>query len=208
MFHIASAFYLMHLIIINKNENYTIIYLVSLILVLFQIYKKVKSQQKLINNSSEFANNITTLANEKDKVLGNIDQQFRYARILIKSDTIVWRALNTFHKFSSIDSTIYNNVIFDIVNFYENYGKFLINKSEIELHDLIAIRHKIMNHFEDMKLKINPSFVKIHDQVQRISTSVYASLNRCLRILNKKYNDDHFIAPIPVNLTGDSHELY
>lgn len=208
LFQIISLIYILHLLLTNSNQKYTIIYILLFGLISLNIFQK--SKHFLHDEKNNIVNNAVQFSNKYDKILGDVPTKYNIAKVLIKNDSIMFEALNAFYIFQKCDPHLYESVVVNIFRFYNYYGKKLRKCVEIDqvLASLITQKNEIMNQFEHLRLTLKISLKRNNTKLRIIINMIRTSLNRCIRVISTKYKHDYNIAPVPYNLIGSNHELY
>lgn len=202
--------YVIHKIIIAENRHFLIIYIIALLALAYKFLEQNQTKSFNVKGDYEFLNELLTIAQKKDKIKANEPKTYHIAKCFIHGDSKTWKSLKLFKVFENIAPAIYDEIISDIVHFYEEYG-FVFKKSDNASHDLLVLidmRNKIMNEFQYLELKINIDFTHIVKMMRKINFNILISLNNCIKIISKKYRANYKIAPNPFNLPGTKHELF
>lgn len=207
---IICGLYIMQLLFTNTNPNYILIYILSLVVIGYKIYEKTTSKVQAMKTSNEFEKEIVQITEEHDKIFGNMPKKYLIAQTLIRSDQQLWTSLKSLKPYEKVDESLYDEILSNLVTFYQQYGKFLVKVKYVDndLTTLITMRNKVMNSFEHMNMKLEIKYVQNIVKLHQISSVVFISMNRAVRIISKKYKKDYNIAPLPSNLTGTKNELF
>jgi len=216
VFYLTSAlsiFFLFQKIITYENKNYISVFIITLGLLLYEVYQRRQFiHSEIFLKKEDFIDDLLEKTKQQDVQEGTTIKKYKLASALLSSERVLWSALQNFKKYAVNEENAYNHILILIVRYYEIYGNYLKNKNKeysanVNIHDMLMKRQEIMNAIQEMHLQMH-----INDKMNKVfegfSIVVLACLDKCIRVLRKKYKMFHESAPYAFNLMGDELQLY
>lgn len=202
--------FILQKLINTTDRKFIIVFLVSISLILYNVWQKNMSVQKSSKKNEDFIIKAVEYAKKDDDLMGNLSNNYVLAKKLIQSDRSLWMTLQKFKKIARFQNKTYEYIIVKIVRFFDIYARLLKGRKMrySGIDELIEKRQDILNTIQEFNLQSVTEY-DIGNYVKKLSLSVLMSLNRCIRVLKNKYKSKNLnTSPLAFNMMDDPYKLF